>query len=459
MKLLWMKIATALAMAGLCAPTLAQDKKISALPAASTLTGPEKLSAVQGAGCASSTTPCANVVVTPAQIATYVATASPLTSAYQPLDSDLTSIAALSTTSFGRSLLTQADASALRTTAGLGSIATQGAGAVSITGGSIAGITDLAVADGGTGASTASGARTNLGLVIGTDVQTQDSDLDAIAALTTTSFGRSTLAVADAAALRTLAGSVIGTDVQGYNANLAAISGLTTAADKLTYWTGSGTASTTDLSTFGRTLIDDVDAAAARATIGAVSTAGDTITGSLLTISNPTTNGNAIYATRAFGSGGNGRFDIEVAGGTYASPAAVAQNAVLGNVRWRGYTGASYVTAVDQRGTITAATPSATDMQSRWSLLTVGAGSVSLTEVLRAETATGLSMFGANPVIDQNRNHVLRTYTVATLPASPATGTLAQVSDANATTFNSTVAGGGSNVMMVRYNGTNWVIT
>jgi len=47
---------------------------------------------------------------------------------------------------------------------GLGTIATQAANNVSITGGSITGITDLAVADGGTGASTASGARTNLGL-------------------------------------------------------------------------------------------------------------------------------------------------------------------------------------------------------------------------------------------------------------------------------------------------------
>jgi hypothetical protein len=57
-----------------------------------------------------------------------------------------------------------------RTNLGLGTIATQAANNVAITGGSITGITDLAVADGGTGASNAAGARTNLGLVIGTDV-------------------------------------------------------------------------------------------------------------------------------------------------------------------------------------------------------------------------------------------------------------------------------------------------
>jgi hypothetical protein len=44
----------------------------------------------------------------------------------------------------------------------LGTIATQNANAVAISGGSITGITDLAVADGGTGASTAEAARTNL---------------------------------------------------------------------------------------------------------------------------------------------------------------------------------------------------------------------------------------------------------------------------------------------------------
>jgi hypothetical protein len=56
------------------------------------------------------------------------------------------------------------DASGARTNLGLGSMATQNAGAVAITGGTITGITDLAIADGGTGASDAAGARTNLGL-------------------------------------------------------------------------------------------------------------------------------------------------------------------------------------------------------------------------------------------------------------------------------------------------------
>ncbi|HMG48138.1 MAG TPA: hypothetical protein VK614_11835 [Allosphingosinicella sp.] len=57
------------------------------------------------------------------------------------------------------------NAAAARSNLGLGSMATQDAGGVAITGGSIAGLSSaLAVADGGTGASNAAAARTNLGL-------------------------------------------------------------------------------------------------------------------------------------------------------------------------------------------------------------------------------------------------------------------------------------------------------
>lgn len=65
-------------------------------------------------------------------------------------------------------------ATTARTNLGLGSIATQESNSVSITGGTISGITDLAVADGGTGASTAAAARTNLGL--GNVDNTSDAD-------------------------------------------------------------------------------------------------------------------------------------------------------------------------------------------------------------------------------------------------------------------------------------------
>ena len=135
-----------------------------------------------------------------------------------------------------------------RTSLGLGSIATQDANNVSITGGSVSGITDLAVADGGTGASTASAARSNLGVAIGTDVQAYDAGLTSIAGLTTaadkiiyttasdtyavtdfTAFGRSLVDDADASAARTTLGVVIGTDVQAYDAQLADVAGLTPA--------------------------------------------------------------------------------------------------------------------------------------------------------------------------------------------------------------------------------------
>jgi hypothetical protein len=62
-------------------------------------------------------------------------------------------------TAVGRTLIGQATQSLMRTTGlGLGTMATQADSAVAITGGTVVGITDLAIADGGTGASTAAAA-------------------------------------------------------------------------------------------------------------------------------------------------------------------------------------------------------------------------------------------------------------------------------------------------------------
>jgi hypothetical protein len=153
---------------------------------------------------------------------------------------------------FGRSLVAATTDANARTTLGLGTAATSDASAFQAADATLTGLAAVTV-----------GVNT---LIFG-------SGTDAFSTSTITPFGRTLVAAADATGGRSVLGlgtaaTANSTAFQPADATLTALAGVTSAADTITYATAADVFTTTPLTTFGRSLIDDVDAGTARTTLG-----------------------------------------------------------------------------------------------------------------------------------------------------------------------------------------------
>jgi hypothetical protein len=308
----------------------------------------------------------------------------------------------------------------------------------------------LSVARGGTGSGTAGGARTNLGLVIGTDIQAFSSNLAAYAGGDTPSaFTLGIVDSVDAAAWRAAIGAGTSTVTPA---------AVTKTDDTNVTLTLGGTPATAALQAFSITLGWTGTLSIARGGTGSgtaaaapwVQKSGDTMTGSL----NFSGSGRRITADFSDSLATNrGAFQSNVANGITAvgilpnGTSTQAQLMVFNNSDPDNASLMNFVAQATELSFRSGATGTGTTLP-----LAFYVGGVKRATF----TTAGDLEFAGSTIVDSNRIFRLRQYTVATLPTVGTAGRLASVTDALAPTFLTALVGGGAINTMAYDNGTNW---